>query len=148
MWTEQCYSRTTRTRPEEWRPLSLSCSWGRCYIISKYSFQVKEKTSFLITSVAIVALILISLSIFLCLALSLLLVYVLLVFHYINISTCDIKIVAISSFGLRVLVLIILAITILLVKAVLLTKDIAVCVPLDSKVQGVRKVTPVMSNRS
>ena len=41
--------------------------------------------------------------------------------------------------------LITLAITILLVKAVLLTKDIAVCVPLDSKVQGVRKVTPVMS---
>ena len=39
--------------------------------------------------------------------------------------------------------LITLAITILLVKAVLLTKDIAVCVPLDSKVQGVRKVTPV-----
>ena len=34
--------------------------------------------------------------------------------------------------------LITLAITILLVKAVLLTKDIAVCVPLDSKVQGVR----------
>ena len=44
--------------------------------------------------------------------------------------------------------LITLAITILLVRAVLLTKDIAVCVPLDSKVQGVRKVTPVVSNRS
>ena len=44
--------------------------------------------------------------------------------------------------------LITLAITILLVRAVLLTKDIAVCVSLDSKVQGVRKVTPVMSNRS
>ena len=44
--------------------------------------------------------------------------------------------------------LITLAITILLAKAVLLTKDIAVCVPLDSKVQGVRKVIPVMSNRS
>ena len=44
--------------------------------------------------------------------------------------------------------LITLAITILLVRAVLLTKDIAVSVPLDSKVQGVRKVTPVMSNRS
>ena len=43
--------------------------------------------------------------------------------------------------------LITLAITILLVRAVLLTKDIAVCVPLDSKVQGVRKVTPVISNR-
>ena len=42
--------------------------------------------------------------------------------------------------------LITLAITVLLAKAVLLTKDIAVCVPLDSKVQGVRKVTPVMSN--
>ena len=65
MWIEQCYSRKTRTRPEEWRPLSLSCSWGMCCNISKYSFQVKEKTSFLITSVAIVALILISLSIFL-----------------------------------------------------------------------------------
>ena len=51
-------------------------------------------------------------------------------------------------FRFRALVLITLAITILLVKAVLLTKDIAVCVPLDSKVQGVRKVTPVMSNRS
>ena len=71
----------------------------------------------------------------------------LLVFHYINISTRDIKIVAISSFGLRVLVLIILAITILLVKAVLLTKDIAVCVSLDSKVQGVRKVIPALSNQ-
>ena len=44
--------------------------------------------------------------------------------------------------------LITLAITILLAKAVLLTKDSAVCVPLDSKVQGVRKVIPVMSNRS
>ena len=75
-------------------------------------------------------------------------VCVLVVFHYINISTYYIKIVTISSFGLRVLVLIALAIAILLVKAVLLTKDIAVCVPLDSKVQGVRKVTPVMSNRS
>ena len=42
--------------------------------------------------------------------------------------------------------LITLAITILLVKAVLLTKDIAVCVPLDSKVQGVRKVIVVLSN--
>ena len=42
--------------------------------------------------------------------------------------------------------LITLAITILLVKAVLLTKDIAVCVPLDSKVQGVRKVFVVLSN--
>ena len=74
-------------------------------------------------------------------------VCVLVVFHYINISTYYIKIVTISSFGLRVLVLIALAIAILLVKAVLLTKDIAVCVPLDSKVQGVRKVTPVISNR-
>ena len=71
----------------------------------------------------------------------------LLVFHFIDISAYDIKIVTIFSFGFRVLVLITLAITILLVKAVLLTKDIAVCVPLDSKVQGVRKVTPVMSNR-
>ena len=71
----------------------------------------------------------------------------LLVFHYINISTYDIKIVAISSFGLRVLVLITIAITILLVKAVLLTKDIAVCVSLDSKVQGVRKVIPALSNQ-
>ena len=44
--------------------------------------------------------------------------------------------------------LITLAIIILLAKAVLLTKDIAVCVPLDSKVQGVRKVTSVMPNRS
>ena len=71
----------------------------------------------------------------------------LLVFHSITISTFDIKIVAISSFGLRVLVLITLAITILLVKAVLLTKDIAVCVSLDSKVQGVRKVIPALSNQ-
>ena len=72
----------------------------------------------------------------------------LIVFHFIDISTYDIKIVTISSFGFRALVLITLAITILHVKAVLLTKDIAVCVPLDSKVQGVRKVIPVMSNRS
>ena len=70
----------------------------------------------------------------------------LLVFHFIDISTYDIKIVTISSFGFRALVLITLAITILLVKAVLLTKDIAVCVPLDSKVQGVRKVFVVLSN--
>ena len=70
----------------------------------------------------------------------------LLVFHFIDISTYDIKIVAISSFGFRALVLITLAITILLVRAVLLTKDIAVCVPLDSKVQGVRKVIVVLSN--
>ena len=70
----------------------------------------------------------------------------LLVFHFIDISTYDIKIVTISSFGFRVFVLITLAITILLVKAVLLTKDIAVCVPLDSKVQGVRKVIVVLSN--
>ena len=70
----------------------------------------------------------------------------LLVFHFIDISAYDIKIVTISSFGFRVLVLITLAITILLVKAVLLTKDIAVCVPLDSKVQGVRKVIVVLSN--
>ena len=70
----------------------------------------------------------------------------LLVFHFIDISTYDIKIVTISSLGFRVLVLITLAITILLVKAVLLTKDIAVCVPLDSKVQGVRKVFVVLSN--
>ena len=53
-----------------------------------------------------------------------------------------------ASFCFRALVLITLAITILLVKAVLLTKDIAVCVPLDSKVQGARKVIPVISNRS
>ena len=39
-----------------------------------------------------------------------------------------------------------ITLTILLVRAVLL-KDISVCVPLDSKVQGVRKVTPVMSNQ-
>ena len=71
----------------------------------------------------------------------------LLVFHFIDISTYDIKIVTISSLGFRALVLITLAITILLVKAVLLTKDIAVCVPLDSKVQGVRKVFVVLSNR-
>ena len=71
----------------------------------------------------------------------------LLVFHYINISTFDIKIVAISSYGFKVLVLITLAITILLVKAVLLTKDIAVCVSLDSKVQSVRKVIPALSNQ-
>ena len=70
----------------------------------------------------------------------------LLVFHFIDFSAFDIKIVTISSFGFRVLVLITLAITILLVKAVLLTKDIAVCVPLDSKVQGVRKVFVVLSN--
>ena len=70
----------------------------------------------------------------------------LLVFHFIDISRYDIKIVTISSFGFRALVLITLAITILLVKAVLLTKDIAVCVPLDSKVQGVRKVIVVLSN--
>ena len=68
------------------------------------------------------------------------------VFHFIDFSAYDIKIVTISSFGFRVLVLITLAITILLVKAVLLTKDIAVCVPLDSKVQGVRKVIVVLSN--
>ena len=74
-------------------------------------------------------------------------VCVLVVFHYINISTYYIKIVTISSFGLRVLVLIALAIAILLVKAVLLTKDIAVCVSLDSKVQAVRKVNPALSNR-
>ena len=74
-------------------------------------------------------------------------VCVLVVFHYINISTYYIKIVTISSFGLRVLVLIALAIAILLVKAVLLTKDIAVCVPLGSKVQGVRKVIPALPNR-
>ena len=42
--------------------------------------------------------------------------------------------------------LITLATIILLAKAVLLTKDIAVCVPLDSKVQGVRKVFVVLSN--
>ena len=70
----------------------------------------------------------------------------LLVFHFIDILAYDIKIVTISSFGFRVLVLITLAIIILLVKAVLLTKDIAVCVPLDSKVQGVRKVFVVLSN--
>ena len=70
----------------------------------------------------------------------------LLVFHFIDISTYDIKIVTISSLGFRALVLITLAITILLAKAVLLTKDIAVCVPLDSKVQGVRKVIVVLSN--
>ena len=70
----------------------------------------------------------------------------LIVFHFIDISTYDIKIVTISSFGFRALVLITLAITILLVRAVLLTKDIAVCVPLDSKVQGVRKVIVVLSN--
>ena len=70
----------------------------------------------------------------------------LLVFHFIDISTYDIKIVTISSLGFRALVLITLAITIILVKAVLLTKDIAVCVPLDSKVQGVRKVFVVLSN--
>ena len=70
----------------------------------------------------------------------------LLVFHFIDISRYDIKIVTISSFGFRALVLITLAITILRVKAVLLTKDIAVCVPLDSKVQGVRKVIVVLSN--
>ena len=71
----------------------------------------------------------------------------LLVFHYINISRYDIKIVTISPFGFRALVLITLAITMLLVKAVLLTKDIAVCVSLDSKVQAVRKVNPALSNR-
>ena len=70
----------------------------------------------------------------------------LIVFHFIDISTYDIKIVTISSLGFRALVLITLAITILLVKAVLLTKDIAVCVTLDSKVQGVRKVFVVLSN--
>ena len=71
----------------------------------------------------------------------------LLVFLYINISRYDIKIVTISPFGFRALVLITLAITMLLVKAVLLTKDIAVCVSLDSKVQAVRKVNPALSNR-
>ena len=73
----------------------------------------------------------------------------LLVFHYISSLTYDVKIVTISSFGLRVLVLIALAITILLVKAVLLTKDIAVCVSLGSMVQGVRKVlTPILYTAS
>ena len=71
----------------------------------------------------------------------------LLVFLYINISRYDIKIVTISPFGFSALVLITLAITMLLVKAVLLTKDIAVCVSLDSKVQAVRKVNPALSNR-
>ena len=71
----------------------------------------------------------------------------LLVFYYINISRYDIKIVTISPFGFSALVLITLAITMLLVKAVLLTKDIAVCVSLDSKVQAVRKVNPALSNR-
>ena len=71
----------------------------------------------------------------------------LLVFHYINISRYDIKIVTISPFGFSALVLITLAITMLLVKAVLLTKDIAVYVSLDSKVQAVRKVNPALSNR-
>ena len=52
-----------------------------------------------------------------------------------------------SSFGLRVLVVITLAITMQLVKAVLLTKDIAVCASLGSKVQGVRKVIHALSNR-
>ena len=60
--------------------------------------------------------------------------------HFINNSTHNI------FFRFRALVLITLATIILLAKAVLLTKDIAVCVPLDSKVQDVRKVTPVMSN--
>ena len=50
----------------------------------------------------------------------------LLVFYYINISRYDIKIVTISPFGFSALVLITLAMTMLLVKAVLLTKDIAV----------------------
>ena len=73
----------------------------------------------------------------------------LLVFHFIDISTYDIKIVTISSLGFRALVLITLAITILLVKAVLLTKDIAVCVSLGSMVQGVRKVlTPILYTTS
>ena len=73
----------------------------------------------------------------------------LLVFHYISTLTYDVKILTISSFGLRVLVLIALAITILLVKAVLLTKDIAVCVSLGSMVQGVRKVlTPILYTTS
>ena len=71
----------------------------------------------------------------------------LLVFHYISTLTYDVKIVTISSFGLIVFVLIALAITILLVKAVLLKKDIAVCVSLGSMVQGVRKVIPALSNR-
>ena len=71
----------------------------------------------------------------------------LLVFHHINVLTYDIKIVTNSSFGLRVHVLMTLAITILLVKAVLLTKDIAVCVSPGSMVQGVRKVIPALSNR-
>ena len=71
----------------------------------------------------------------------------LLVFYYINISRYDIKIVTISPFGFSALVLITLAITMLLVKAVLLTKDIAVCASLDSKVQAVRKVNPALSNR-
>ena len=71
----------------------------------------------------------------------------LLVFYYINISRYDIKIVTISPFGLSALVLKTHAITMLLVKAVLLTKDIAVCVSLDSKVQAVRKVNPALSNR-
>ena len=39
-----------------------------------------------------------------------------------------------------------LAVTMLHVKPVLLTKDIAVCAQLDSKVQGVRKVIVVLSN--
>ena len=43
--------------------------------------------------------------------------------------------------------LITLAITMQLVKAVLLTKDIAVCASLGSKVQGVTKVIPALSNR-
>ena len=50
-------------------------------------------------------------------------------------------------FGFRALVLITLAITMQLVKVVLLTKDIAVCASLGSKVQAVRKVIPIMPNR-
>ena len=69
-----------------------------------------------------------------------------LVFDFINISAYDIKIVTICSFCYRALVLITLAVTMLLVKPVLLTKDIAVCAQLDSKVQGVREVIVVLSN--
>ena len=69
-----------------------------------------------------------------------------LVFHFINISAYDIKIFTICPFGCRALVMITLAVTMLHVKPVLLTKDIAVCAQLDSKVQGVRKVIVVLSN--
>ena len=75
------------------------------------------------------------------------LVQILLVSILIIFLKYDNEIATISFFGFRALVLITLAITMQLVKVVLLTKDIAVCASLGSKVQAVRKVIPIMPNR-